>query len=274
MGWIDNDRWSGVPFVMRAGKGLDERMAEVRVTFKQKAFNNLVPGQANELVMRIQPDEAIFFKCMNKVPGWQQNLAAPVVLDMSYSNSFPGSYVADAYERMFLNASTGNRSLFVGSQELVEAWRIFTPLLHEIEESRPEPVIYPFGSRVPPGMDEWATKYGIELHRNWKESLLRVGESEGTIRKLFDEADSNHDGKIDASELKQLAYAFFEGREPSDVEVGRILGRLDANADGTLDFDEVQQGVAHLACNCVHEHRRDHSQWEGETDDTKKHSLI
>merc|ERR1711871_592626 len=59
---INNDRWRGVPFMMRAGKGLDERMSESRVTFKHRAFNSLVPGQANQLVMRIQPNESIYFK--------------------------------------------------------------------------------------------------------------------------------------------------------------------------------------------------------------------
>merc|ERR1719162_1775688 len=119
---VDNPRWKGVPFLMRAGKGLDERMAEVRITFKEKAFNKLVPGGANELVMRIQPNEAVYLKCMNKMPGWQQDLSVPVVLDMSYKNSFPDCYVADAYERMFLNTFKGDGSLFVGKGELEEAW--------------------------------------------------------------------------------------------------------------------------------------------------------
>ena len=66
---IDNDRWSGVPFLMRAGKGLDERLGEVRVTFKKKGFNKLVPGGSNELVMRIQPEEAVYLKVQNKMPG-------------------------------------------------------------------------------------------------------------------------------------------------------------------------------------------------------------
>jgi len=84
-----------VPFLFRAGKGLDERMAEVRVTFKPQAFNQLVLGPANELVMRIQPDEAIYLKMMNKMPGWKVDGVTSAVLDMSYSTAFPGGYVAD-----------------------------------------------------------------------------------------------------------------------------------------------------------------------------------
>jgi glucose-6-phosphate 1-dehydrogenase len=61
-------------------------------------------------------------------------------MDMTWSKQFPGAYVGDAYERMFLNAAKGDGSLFVSEAELVEAWRIFTPLLHEIDEQKPEPV--------------------------------------------------------------------------------------------------------------------------------------
>lgn len=160
---IDNDRWRGVPFLMRAGKGLDERLAEVRITFKEKSFNSLLPGSANELVMRIQPDEAIYLKFVNKRPGWEPGNTAPATLAMSYSKSFADGYVADAYERMFLNTAKGDRSLFVGRQELVEAWRIFTPLLHDIDAKKPQPVLYPFGVCFPEGMDAFAREQGIAM---------------------------------------------------------------------------------------------------------------
>jgi len=199
---IDNDRWRGVPFLMRAGKGLDERLAEVRITFKEKTFNSLLPGSANELVMRIQPDEAIYLKFVNKRPGWEAGNTAPATLAMSYSKSFADGYVADAYERMFLNTAKGDRSLFVGSQELVEAWRIFTPLLHDIDAKKPQPVLYPFGVRFPEGMDGFAQQQGIvmdfisESLKTWREQekssepSLEVGaksdrpaclDSEGTV---------------------------------------------------------------------------------------------
>jgi len=150
-----------VPFLMRAGKGLDERMAEVRVTFKKQTYNDLVPGEPNELIIRIQPDEGIYWKCTNKHPGWNQDGVSAVQLDMNYKRSFPGSYVASAYERVFLNAARGDQSLFVGSSELTEAWRIFTPLLDEIDQTKPQPVMYPFGSRVIPGLAELASQHNL-----------------------------------------------------------------------------------------------------------------
>merc|ERR1712176_1710246 len=158
---VDNDRWEGVPFLMRAGKGLDERMAEVRVTFKKQTYNELVPGEPNELVIRIQPDEGIYLRCTNKHPGWNQDGVSPVQLDMSYKRAFPGSYVAGAYERVFLNAARGDQSLFVGSNELTEAWRIFTPILDEIDQTQPQPIIYPFGSRTPPCFELFAKSHNI-----------------------------------------------------------------------------------------------------------------
>merc|ERR1712048_1178774 len=118
-------------------------------------------GEPNQLVFRIQPDEGIFFKCINKRPGWKQTNTAPVQMDMNYKRAFPGSYVASAYERMLLNAASGDQSLFVGSEELVEAWRIFTPLLDEIDAKRPQPVCYPFGVRAPDGFDKFASERGI-----------------------------------------------------------------------------------------------------------------
>lgn len=160
---VENDRWQGVPFLMRAGKALDERLAEVRITFKKKGYNELMPGDPNELVLRIQPDEGIYLKCINKQPGWKQDHVTPVELKMSYQQAFPGTYVAGAYARMLLNAAGGDRTLFVGSDELVEAWRIFTPLLDGIDQLQPVPVSYEFGSAAPEGIEEFLLGHGVQL---------------------------------------------------------------------------------------------------------------
>jgi len=248
---INNARWQGVPFLMRAGKGLDERMAEVRIPFKPQSFNNIIPGASNELVLRIQPDEAVFFKYQNKVPGWDPKKAAPVVMDMSYTNSFPDMYVADAYERMFLNTAKGDGSLFVGSAELTEAWRIFTPLLQEIDAKRPQPVIYPFGVRVPAGMDAFAAKHKIVIGKNWEEFLACYKEKFADLRKVFDAVDKDGDGFLEIHEVKALAAHFFDGRQPTDQQVSRIMQRLDADGDGRLDFRELQQGVEAISRYCL-----------------------
>jgi len=256
---INNSRWKGVPFIMRAGKGLDERMGEVRVTFKSQAYNKLVPGGANELVMRIQPEEAIYLKCLNKAPGWQKDLAVPVVLDMSYNNAFPGQYVADAYERMFLNTFKGDGSLFVGSGELTEAWRIFTPLLNEIETKKPQPVIYPFGVRVPAGCDVFMKKYNVAMSESWQEYIAWRGKSLDGIKEFFDAIDKDRSGTIEGQELKAFAKRFCDGREPSDKEVAKIMSRIDRNGDDRLSFQEVLQCVEQVAAVVQPEAKRDHN---------------
>lgn len=255
---IDNSRWRGVPFMMRAGKGLDERMAEVRITFKGQVFNKLVDGAQNELVMRIQPDEAIYLKCMNKVPGWEQGKLAPVVLDMTYTNAFSGSYVADAYERMFLNAARGDGTIFVGQDELVEAWRIFTPLLHEIDEKKPQPVVYPFGARVPPGMDEYAQQRGIIMGSNWEELLVYRGHDKG-LEALFKELDIDGSGEIDRMEVAKFAKIAYDGRELTEAQLKSIFRKLDTNSDGKISLQEIKRGVAMLANSFVENHLHDHS---------------
>lgn len=63
-------------------------------------------------MLRIQPNEALYLKSWAKEPGLDHVLK-PMVMDMKYSTTFPGAYVADAYERMFLNAAKGDNSLFV-----------------------------------------------------------------------------------------------------------------------------------------------------------------
>ena len=164
---INNKRWRGVPFVMRAGKGLDERLCEVRMRMKPRGHARRVAlgakadgSDANELVMRIQPDEALYMNMLCKEPGLGQHVK-PTTMDMTYSEQFQGSYSGDAYERMFLNAVRGDQSLFVSAAELTEAWRIFTPLLHAIDERQPQPVLYPFGVESPAGYKEWASARGI-----------------------------------------------------------------------------------------------------------------
>eukprot|EP00466_Bigelowiella_natans_P013413 jgi/Bigna1/88602/estExt_fgenesh1_pg.C_340146 len=95
---IDNDRWRGVPFLMSAGKALDERKCEVRIRFKPD--KNPIFGSAmesNELVIRIQPDESIYYRVNLKKPGLDVNLL-PRVLDLTYSSAFKDASSGDAYE--------------------------------------------------------------------------------------------------------------------------------------------------------------------------------
>lgn len=166
--YINNPRWEGVPFIMRAGKALNERKSEVRVQFRQSPGSGLLfPGsgerglERNELVMRLQPNEAVYMKVNIKSPGLAGD---PVVseLDLSYKTRFPDKFstLPDAYTRLILQVLRGDSSAFVRDDELREAWKIFTPVLHEIDQGKLEPIKYKAFSRGPKEFDEMARKFG------------------------------------------------------------------------------------------------------------------
>jgi len=160
---IENERWQGVPFLIRAGKGLASRMTEIRIRFRGVPVNVFCRlgecPEENELVIRVQPDEAITLRITNKVPGLGMVLA-PRDLDLRYKAAFDET-IPDAYENLLLDVMRGEKSLFIRSDELAAAWDIFTPALREIEARgvRPEP--YAFGSRGPAGADGLAARFGV-----------------------------------------------------------------------------------------------------------------
>merc|ERR1712196_189383 len=97
--------------------------------------------------------------------------ASKMPMDLSYDAVYPNAYKGDAYERMFWNCARGDNSLFVGVHELKEAWRIFTPLLKQIDSERPQPAIYKFGTRGPDRLDSWSKGYGVVQQPLWQEVL-------------------------------------------------------------------------------------------------------
>lgn len=146
---IDTPRWRGVPFTMTAGKGMDQSLTEVRVTFKQKTPALFSGAAANQLILRIQPGEAITYMLNVKKPGLSNDIVQ-LPLDLAYSEHLAGS-LPDAYERLLLDILNGDRSLFIRADELAAAWDVFTPLLHAYDTA-PEPplTLYPLGSPTLP----------------------------------------------------------------------------------------------------------------------------
>lgn len=171
---VNNPRWDGVPFIMKAGKALNERKGEIRIQFKAP------PGAAHmfpdveipiqELVMRLQPNEAVYMKMNVKSPGLATS-AISSELDLSYSQRYEGTEVPDAYTRLILDVLRGKQAAFVRDDELRAAWKIFTPLLNEIESKKIKPLPYKFGSRGPKESDELTSRVGFQYHRGayqWK----------------------------------------------------------------------------------------------------------
>ncbi|CAG5129303.1 unnamed protein product, partial [Candidula unifasciata] len=160
--FVKNERWDGVPFILRCGKALNERKAEVRVQFRDVAGDIFPAGEVkrNELVIRVQPSEAIYLKMMAKTPGMSLNCEESE-LDLTYCSRYKDINMPDAYERLILDVFMGSQIHFVRSDELYEAWRIFTPLLHHIEKEKPKPIEYVYGSRGPKESDELCNRHGF-----------------------------------------------------------------------------------------------------------------
>lgn len=166
--WVNNERWEGVPFFLRCGKALNERKAEVRIQYRDVP-GDIFNGQLkrNELVMRVQPGEAVYVKMMTKQPGRSFDLEE-TELDLTYNKRYKDAVLPDAYERLILDVFSGSQMHFVRSDELAEAWRIFTPVLRELEENQEPPLPYKFGSRGPQQADHLVSKHGYKFYGTYK----------------------------------------------------------------------------------------------------------
>jgi glucose-6-phosphate 1-dehydrogenase len=147
---VDNWRWSGVPFFLRAGKRLSERLAEVCVHFRAAPFALFPDAQGrspNCLVVRVQPDEGISFHFDAKVPGQGQKLRE-VSMDFRYGAAF-GSGGPEAYERLILDAMRGDATLFTRHDEVEAQWRFIDPIRKAWAEGQGALAIYRAGTDGP-----------------------------------------------------------------------------------------------------------------------------
>lgn len=151
---IDNWRWAGVPFYLRTGKRLPTKGTEIVVHFKELPHNifrdtyKTLPD--NKLIIRLQPDEGVEIHLLNKVPGLGEQMELQQTkLDLSFSDTFKTDRIADAYERLMLEAMLGNQSLFVRRDEVEAAWAWVDGILEAWEHSNELPKPYPAGSWGP-----------------------------------------------------------------------------------------------------------------------------
>ncbi|KAI3933469.1 hypothetical protein MKX01_022048 [Papaver californicum] len=159
---IHNERWEGVPFVLKAGKALNSRKAEIRVQFKEvpgDIFKCVKQGR-NEFVIRLQPSEAMYMKFTVKQPGLEMSTIQSE-LDLSYQQLYQGVKIPEAYER-----SLGD--IHPNAMYHQEAWEIFTLMLHRIDDGKLKPVLYKQGSRGPVEADELLAKAGYMQTHGYK----------------------------------------------------------------------------------------------------------
>ncbi|MGM0482184.1 MAG: glucose-6-phosphate dehydrogenase [Pseudomonadota bacterium] len=151
---IDNWRWSGVPFYLRTGKRMPEKLSEVVITFKQQPHNifrdTIKDLPANKLVIRLQPDEGVEVEMLNKIPGLGKRMQLKATkLDLSFDETFEKKRIAEAYERLFLEAMHGNQYLFVHRDEVEHAWRWIDGIIAAWENTEDKPKSYPAGTWGP-----------------------------------------------------------------------------------------------------------------------------
>jgi len=157
---IDNWRWAGVPFFLRAGKRLPKRVTDISIHFKNvphrlfqdQDVKSLSP---NILSFQIQPDEGISFKISSKPPGPRVRVQT-VNMNFSYGTSF-GVSAPEAYERLLLDGMRGDATLFTRDDEIEQAWDLLDTTLKAWEKSNPKaPAIYGYeaGSWGPEAADE------------------------------------------------------------------------------------------------------------------------
>ena len=166
---ISNWRWAGVPFYLRTGKRLGARVSEIVIQFKPIPYSIFTesagPVSANQLVIRLQPDEGVKQFIMIKDPGPGGMRLRQIPLDMSFAQSFVGR-APDAYERLIMDVVRGNQTLFMRRDEVEAAWRWVDPILNAWEDGRQEAQGYTAGT--------WGPSASIALierdGRTWHES--------------------------------------------------------------------------------------------------------
>jgi glucose-6-phosphate 1-dehydrogenase len=156
--FIDNWRWSGMPFYLRTGKFLPQKLSEVVVRFRsppltlfQKQCES--PVYPNDLVIRVQPAEGISWRLNGKVPGGQLNIKS-VALDFLYETTF-NVEPPEAYERLIFDAMMGDQTLFIRADETEAAWAVIDPIEQGWAKSKQEPQQY--------GPGTWGPKRALDL---------------------------------------------------------------------------------------------------------------
>jgi len=148
---IDNWRWADVPFYIRSGKRLQQRVTEISIQFKEVPQRLFVgadtPMQPNLLVIRIQPNEGISLRFGAKLPGQAMRIRW-VNMDFRYGSSF-GVKPPEAYERLLLDCMLGDSTLYARRDMVERGWEIVTPILEAWAEPAKDFPNYPAGSWGP-----------------------------------------------------------------------------------------------------------------------------
>jgi glucose-6-phosphate 1-dehydrogenase len=165
---IRNWRWAGVPFYLRTGKRMPQKLSQIVIHFKEPPHYIFAPEQrlqiGNKLIIRLQPDESISLRVMTKEQGLDKGMqlrSGPLQLNFSDTNR--GGRTPDAYERLLLEVMKGNQNLFVRKDEIEYAWKWCDQLIAGWKKSGDAPKPYAAGSWGPMSSIALITRDG----RSW-----------------------------------------------------------------------------------------------------------
>ncbi|WFL78148.1 glucose-6-phosphate dehydrogenase [Altererythrobacter arenosus] len=169
-GHVDNWRWKGVPFYLRTGKRLPERVTEIVVQFRCVP-HSIFAGkgatmQPNRLVIGIQPEENITLSLMSKVPGLDREgiRLRQVPLDIAMPDAFSGAVRRIAYERLLLDLIEGDQTLFLRRDEVEAQWHWIDAIREEWAEEELKPKTYTSGTWGPSAAIALAERDGVSWH--------------------------------------------------------------------------------------------------------------
>ncbi|HAC27529.1 MAG TPA: glucose-6-phosphate dehydrogenase, partial [Marinobacter hydrocarbonoclasticus] len=167
---IDNWRWSGVPFYIRTGKRLPEKLSQIIIHFKPAPHYIFDPDQKhlanNKLIIRLQPDEGMALKILTKDQGLDKGMRLRQgPLELTFSETFEAERIPDAYERLLWEVMKGNQYLFVRRDEVEYAWRWVDEIIANWRDSGEPPKRYAAGTWGPVASIAMITRDG----RSWYE---------------------------------------------------------------------------------------------------------
>lgn len=165
---IRNWRWAGVPFYLRTGKRMPQKLSQIVIHFKEPPHYIFAPEQrmqiSNKLIIRLQPDESISLRVMTKEQGLDKGMqlrSGP--LQLNFSDAYRSARIPDAYERLLLEVMQGNQNLFVRKDEIEYSWKWCDQLISGWKKAGDAPKPYAAGSWGPMSSIALITRDG----RSW-----------------------------------------------------------------------------------------------------------
>lgn len=167
---IQNWRWAGVPFYLRTGKRMQEKLAEIVIQFKDlpcKIFPTAGSTFANRLIIKLQPIETIQLFFLAKKPG-DTNELQPVYLDLNFADMLDDKNRLDGYERLLLDVIRNKLTLFVRRDEQQAAWKWVEPILDYWQKNNIPPRLYTAGTWGPSNASTLLAKD----NESWHEEII------------------------------------------------------------------------------------------------------